>query len=450
MGGVDDNGKPDWTDRVRFADNYPGGPFAFVPDQLLTGEPERARAKIGDLRGGREPGSAGKTGPVECLTDVGDVVRMVEDLRLENISAQPNHCLFTHASGGWQANPAYANPAYANPAYANPAYANPAYANPAYANPAYANPAYANPAYANPADPRRETGLRMSTARPAAPLNEVANQAKARIRLLPIEGCPRVVVLDTGLAGLNPPSVFADSQIVPANPSDIDPPDLDQNGLLDPAAGHGTFIAGLIRQVCPGVAVEVHKVLSGYGDGHEKQIADRILTLISDKRTILNLSFGGYVMDEPLAMTHAIRKFQDAGGVVVASAGNDGTCRPSYPAAIAGVVSVGAVGPLGPAGFSNWGPWVRACAPGVDLMSTFFEGFDGKGREPGPNGADPDCFNGWATWSGTSFAAPVVAAALARTLMMDKDCTATEAVERVVDGPDLLRLPGLGTVVNVM
>src|SRR5687768_16511779 len=121
----DPDGPVDWRKRVSFADNYPGGPFAFVPDQLLTAEPERAIPRIRDLRGGREPTSAGKTGPIECLTGVGDVVRMVEDLNLENISAQPNHCVFTHASGGWRANPAYANPAYANPAYANPAYANP-------------------------------------------------------------------------------------------------------------------------------------------------------------------------------------------------------------------------------------------------------------------------------------------------------------------------------------
>ena len=62
------------------------------------------------------------------------------------------------------------------------------------------------------------------------------------------------------------------------------------------------------------------------------------------------------------------------GIVVVASAGNDGVCRPAYPAAFDGVVSVAALGPDGPAPFSNWGSWVRACAPGVDVASTFYIG----------------------------------------------------------------------------
>jgi subtilisin family serine protease len=133
--------------------------------------------------------------------------------------------------------------------------------------------------------------------------------------------------------------------------------------------------------------------------------------------------------------------------VVVASAGNDGTCEPMFPAALPGVVSVGAVGPDGPAFFSNYGPWVRACAPGVDLVSTFFR-FAGADVAAG-SGPDPDNFDGWAIWSGTSFSGPVVAGALART-MMAEGCTGQEAVERVVDNPWLLRLPGLGTVVNVI
>ena len=41
-------------------------------------------------------------------------------------------------------------------------------------------------------------------------------------------------------------------------------------------------------------------------------------------------------------------------------------------------------------------------------MSSFFAAFDGD--TPPINGLDPDDFTQWATWSGTSFAAPVVVA----------------------------------------
>jgi subtilisin family serine protease len=118
------------------------------------------------------------------------------------------------------------------------------------------------------------------------------------------------------------------------------------------------------------------------------------------------------------------------------------------------VVSVGALGPYGPAGFTNYGEWVRACAEGVDLVSTFFDGFDGRwGPMTLENGNgdliesfDPDHFKGWARWSGTSFAAPVVVSALI--VGMDDGRTADEAVEYLIDDPRRRRIPCLGTVVS--
>jgi hypothetical protein len=61
---------------------------------------------------------------------------------------------------------------------------------------------------------------------------------------------------------------------------------------------------------------------------------------------------------------------------------------------------------------------------------------------------DADNFAGWAVWFGTSFAAPVVVAALVQE-MNSCDLTAAQAVERVIDNPALYRIPGLGTVVNL-
>jgi subtilisin family serine protease len=56
--------------------------------------------------------------------------------------------------------------------------------------------------------------------------------------------------------------------------------------------------------------------------------------------------------------------------------------------------------------FSNYGSWVDVWAPGVDLRSTYIAGRWLT--------ADEDVeFDGWAQWSGTSFAAPTVAAEVA-------------------------------------
>ena len=162
---------------------------------------------------------------------------------------------------------------------------------------------------------------------------------------------------------------------------------------------------------------------------------------------LINLSFGGYAMERMHVLAAAVRRAKAAGTVVVASAGNDATSRPTYPAALRDVVGVGAVGPDGPAPFTNYGPWVRACAPGVDMVSWFFSRFEGP-EVASPGSVDPDHFESWARWSGTSFAAPVVVAALARA-MLNRAVNAPEAVRLVIDGPRLLKIPDLGTVVNL-
>jgi hypothetical protein len=66
-----------------------------------------------------------------------------------------------------------------------------------------------------------------------------------------------------------------------------------------------------------------------------------------------------------------------------------------------------------------------------------------------PGSADPDCYEGWARWTGTSFAAPVVSAALVRHMTVT-GCTANDAVSEVIDAPGLFRLPDLGAVVNLV
>jgi hypothetical protein len=77
----------------------------------------------------------------------------------------------------------------------------------------------------------------------------------------------RVVVLDTGWAGEYEPS---DLRPPGLDPQGFDGPDEADDGFLDPAAGHGTFIAGVIEQLVPGCEIEVHRVLSTFGDGDEK------------------------------------------------------------------------------------------------------------------------------------------------------------------------------------
>lgn len=464
-----------WEQAVAFASGREGE-YAYHPRSVIV-RGEAALSRLGELT---------RIAPLRVDEDkdgylviefaegieVGDIV---DRLREEGLQAQPNHVFFAHCQCGGcgphpaalAGNPLYANPLYANPLYANPLYANPLYANPLYANPLYANPAGQSPFTANPlyANEYRATGKRKSSAVPASPQPDPPP--------LP-PGGPTIWVLDSGLAiNEQPPSAPSD----PNAPStrqlppllerldaataayDRDGPDMDNDSNLDPVAGHGTFIAGLIEQLIPARKLCLGKVLETTGEGNEATIGKRIDEIVAavtggsgepteeSSRTIVNLSLGGYFLENSTYLPRKVKNAQRAGIVIVASAGNDGSCRPTYPAALPGVVSVGALGPDGPAPFSNYGPWVRACAPGVGLISSFFRQFNGP-LSPGASGQDPDLFQSWARWSGTSFSGPVVAAALAREMVLT-GCTGTEAVARVIDAPGLYRIPGLGTVVNL-
>ena len=451
-----------WTDRVTFVDGGAGGGFAHVPGTVLTTDADATLALARELYKGDERIAVRdrRLGPFAEVVGLRDAVSLSRELRLRGIVAQPDHVFFAHCEpccpphpasscGGPGANPVYATPVYATPVYATPVYATPVYATPVYATDVHASPVYATPVYATPASPARRSGVRRSSARPA-PADVDTTRATKAFGVEAAEGAPRVIVLDTGLAGELAPTALQGTPVGAATAADVDGPDEDGNRFLDPASGHGTFIAGLVQQVAPGTEVVLHRVLSTMGDGIESNIVQALVELdVADpERTVVSLSFGGFVLEQAFCMEWAIRSLQRRGVVVVASAGNDGSCRPTYPAAFPDVVSVGAVGPTGPAPFSNYGPWVRACAPGVDLLSTFYEGYNGAER-PGEAGVDPDSFNGWALWSGTSFSAPVVAAALARTVAVE-GCTAQEAVARVIDEPGLMRIPNLGTVVNML
>jgi hypothetical protein len=162
-------------------------------------------------------------------------------------------------------------------------------------------------------------------------------------------------------------------------------------------------------------------------------------------------------------MLGALRRLGRLGIAVVASAGNDATVRPMFPAAFtpnpAGpltepdqdavpVVGVGALNPNGTVAlFSNSGPSASAWAPGAAVISTmpptFNAGLNATSSTVDPTGRrretpDLDDFSGgFGVGSGTSYAAPVFAATVAQTLIynwynggISLDATGDEAVER--------------------
>jgi hypothetical protein len=382
----------------------------------------------------------------KTIVGVGDVVGVVNAAKAAGVMVQPNHVFFAGSGrgcgcGGCPCPPHPSLAADLEGLLGHPLKANPLKANPLKANPLKANPLKANPLKAN----RVPVSSAFPTEKPIG----------AALNLPPAHAVPRVVIFDSGLAAGNQrPALFAGAAVRFADPDDPDTLPTPPDQFLDPVAGHGTFIAGIVEQLCPGMPLYLHKVVQPLGDADEEELflalMFRLLVdfLNNDQatwpRTIFNLSLGGYLSDLGFLLESMCGLLRTLGIVVVASAGNLGECRPTYPAAFSTVVGVGALGQAGPADFTNYGPWVDACAPGADVVSAFFKDFDGKNVSV--NGVDIDKFEGWAVWSGTSFAAPVVVAVLAREMRL-RDINARQALEHVVEDPQRTRIPNLGTIV---
>jgi subtilisin family serine protease len=262
---------------------------------------------------------------------------------------------------------------------------------------------------------------------------------------------PRVLVLDTGLRTL----AGAGEEVEHPKLSNCklhDEYDDDGAGVLDFEAGHGTFIAGVIRQVCPDAEVEVAGCLSSFGEGDEYSVVNAIRRGIGageQPPEIVVMSFGGFFANDDPGIFGD--KLDDLLGdaLVVAAAGNQHTCRPYFPAALPDVVAVGGLAADGKAWFTNFGGWVDACAPAVDVVSTFFQDFTEK-----IDGVEKRCYKGWARWSGTSFSAPKVAAAIAQEMYLNvdeatNDVISAEEAWRRLSRHDRLRYPDLGVVFNL-
>jgi len=214
-----------------------------------------------------------------------------------------------------------------------------------------------------------------------------------------------VAVIDTGLD--DQASVRTDQWLADIV-GDADPGSLGPTPNLGAAGGHGTFVAGIIRQVAPGCTVKVYRALDADGVGGEVQVAQAILKAAADGADVINLSLGGSTLfgDPPLAIEDALANIPQR-VQVVAAAGNDGSFTPTWPAAFKRVVSVGALEyEMTPSPYSNRGPWVDVSTVGSGAVSTFVSGTEADGEV---FAGDSPC----AVWSGTSFAAPQVAGLLA-------------------------------------
>jgi subtilisin family serine protease len=218
--------------------------------------------------------------------------------------------------------------------------------------------------------------------------------------------------------------------------------------LIPDYAGHGTFIAGVARCMAPAVRVEVARDFDKAGAISEHLIVRRLQAALGKAPDVINLSAGGTTRkDLPMLGFEALWESyrHRKGTVLVAAAGNNSSRRPFWPAAFPQVVGVGAVAANGRARacFSDHGPWVDVYAPGEDLINAYAIGrYDY--REP-PRAGQHHHFDGMASWSGTSFATPVVAGLIAARVTRTGE-NGRQAAAALLAKARAQHLPGVGPV----
>lgn len=252
---------------------------------------------------------------------------------------------------------------------------------------------------------------------------------------------PKVAVIDTGISNKNRDDGYLGAGIAPAeaDPLDVFPaPD----GLLDADAGHGSFVTGVVQQVAPTSPVGCYRVADSDGIATTFQVAEKMRLAVRHGATILNLSLGTDSVggQPPIALQDVVTELANHHSevLIVCAAGNWASTDEVWPAAFAAtsdnVVAVAALDPDGaPAAWSSHGPWVTCSAIAEGTVSTYVEG-----TENGPLIGDPypDTFkppNPWAAWTGTSFAAPQIAGAIARICTENEDVTPRQALAMLKD-----------------
>lgn len=266
----------------------------------------------------------------------------------------------------------------------------------------------------------------------------------------------RVAVIDTGIARRK----RSDGWLAALVRRDGDNGNIDRldalpkrNGYLDLGAGHGTFGAGIVQQVAPGADLAVYRALDSDGIGTEVDVACAMVRAVREGAEILNLSLGMETLDDqpPVVFEVALELIDELAAkagrevLVVAAAGNFGHARPCWPAALRRVIAVaGLTQDLAPAAWSTRGAWVDCSTIAEGVRSTYV-----KGREHPQVDPQPDKFgeNAWALWTGTSFAAPQVAGALAH-IVQQKGVGPREALGRLLDRQP--ELPDYGRALRIL
>ncbi|HEX9024116.1 MAG TPA: S8 family serine peptidase [Geobacteraceae bacterium] len=196
--------------------------------------------------------------------------------------------------------------------------------------------------------------------------------------------------------------------------------------------GHGTAVAGTAAALgnnAIGVAglawqnpIMPLVVLDATDYASYSNIASAITYAADHGVRIINVSIGGSSSSSTLQ--NAVNYAWNKGAAIFASAMNNASSTPYYPAACTNVVAVSATTSSDTlASFSSYGNWISVSAPGAYIYTT-------------NNGG------GYGAWNGTSFSSPLTAGLAALILSVNPLLTNAQVVDIIEKNADDLGTPG--------
>jgi len=235
---------------------------------------------------------------------------------------------------------------------------------------------------------------------------------------------------------------------------------------IDDIANHGLHVAGTIgatnaaSNIVSGVSWKVSirpiRALGIDGFGYDFDIAQAVLyaaglpaagaggdpVVAPNRAPIINMSLGG---ESDSTLGAAVAAAIGAGSVIIASAGNDASTTPNFPASYPGVISVASLGPDGElASYTSTNELVSMVAPGGDfrfgdltnpmafptggILSTVWDFTSGQ--------------YDWAFYTGTSMAAPHVSGVAALVLAANPSFSGAQLRERLTGSAVDMGPPG--------
>ncbi len=224
-----------------------------------------------------------------------------------------------------------------------------------------------------------------------------------------------IAVLDSGV-DMNHPAIKA-RIISPLNCITKKDDAYDDNGHGTHCMGSVAGISDMFSGAAPNCKIMPIKVLHD-GKGFSSWIAQGIIYAVDNGADVISMSLGSQRISK--VEEDAIRYARDNNVLIVAAAGNSNSDVPEWPASSKEVISVGATDVYdSKTDFSNFGITVDVAAPGEDIFSTVVGG-------------------GYGIKSGTSMAAPYVAALCALLKSMVEGITSEEIEQLVYNNTDYI------------